>query len=261
MVGRHAFAWTVVAAATGVALGACGGSPAASPPVAVTQDAAQTTAASVCGGAPTVSATAVGSVTVRPNTLLVDLGVRAKAATAQAALAADDAHAAKLIRILRAAGIPAVDLQTTNLSIGPDYGRKGVTGYVVTNVVSVTDTRIASAGRILDDAANAVGNGIQFDNLQFVLTGDTSPTIAARARAVRLAEGRARAMATAAGGTLGPLCSISDDSSAGYLAGNSGYALSAGASGSAAAAPTPVESGNQAVTAQVTVVYEVGNNG
>ncbi|MST34386.1 DUF541 domain-containing protein, partial [Acidimicrobiaceae bacterium USS-CC1] len=215
-------------------------------------------AATACGGSPTVTATATGQVSARPDTLLMDLGVQAKATTARGALVADDTKAARLVAALRAAGVPAADLQTSNLSIGPDYGRHGVTGYTVANVVAVTLTKLASANRILDEAANAVGNGIQFDNLQFALTNDTAPAIEARVRAVQRAEGRARAMATAAGVSLGPLCSISDVSSPiTVVSGNSGFASAGVGSSGAAVPPTPIESGSQSVTAQVTVAYEV----
>lgn len=287
MTRRHALVSAAAVTAAGLALAACGAAPsgarevvtpgaaasavaagATAPAVAGTTATAPVAAGAItgaavpsaagCGGSPTVTATATGQVSARPDTLLMDLGVQAKAPTARAALAADDTKAARLVAVLRAAGVPAADLQTSNLSIGPDYGRHGVTGYTVANVVAVTLTKLASANRILDEAANAVGNGVQFDNLQFALTNDTAPAIAARVSAVQRAEGRARAMAAAAGVSLGPLCSISDVSSPiAVTSGNSGFASAGVGSSGAAAPPTPIESGSQSVTAQVTVAYEV----
>jgi uncharacterized protein YggE len=218
--------------------------------------------ASACAGMPTVTATALGEASARPDTLLLDLGVQTRAPGVAAAVASADAKAAKLVAVLHSAGVPASDVQTTNLSIGADYNGKGViTGYSVTNTVSVTDPKIAAASKIIDDAVGVAGNSLQFDNLQFAVSDDTAPAIAARVAAVRRAEGRAEAMATAAGSSLGQLCSISDTTSPVYpIAGDSGGAglsSSAGASGAPSAA-TPVEPGSQTLTAQVTVVYALG---
>ncbi len=264
--GRHALVSIAAVGAAALALGACGGTPGAAPQVVSPRTASQTTAAvAACGGRPTITATATGQVHSPPDTLLLSLGVQVRAASARTALSEDDAKVAKLVGILRAAGVPAADIQTSNLSVGPNYGQKPagvVTGYIVTNVVSATVTHLSAAGRILGDAAGAAGNGIQFDGVQYTLTNDTNQAIAARAQAVRRAEGRARAMAAAAGVTLGPLCSVSDGSASAYVAGGSGSASgvsSLGFSGSSgSAAPVPVEPGTQVVSAQVTVVYGAG---
>ncbi len=266
MTRRHLLASAAALAAGGLALTACGGAPTAGrqvvSPAASPRSSLAPTSASACAGMPTVTATALGEVSARPDTLLLDLGVQTKAPTVAAALSSADAKAAKLVAVLRSAGVPAPDVQTTNLSIGANYDAKGViAGFSVTNTVSVTDPEITSASRIIDSAVGAVGNSLQFDNLQFAVSNDTTPAIEARIDAVKRAEGRAEAMATAAGSRLGQLCSISDATSPLYypLAGSSGGLglHSAGSSGSAAV-PTPVEAGTQTVAAQVTVVYSVG---
>jgi hypothetical protein len=73
----------------------------------------------------------------------------------------------------------------------------------------------------------------------------------ARTDAVHQAVSHAQSMAQAAGERLGPVCSLSDDSSPSYF--NPGP-LHAAAS-SAAAAPVPLQAGTQQVSAQVTLVY------
>lgn len=267
MIRRHVLASAAALAAGGLALAACGGTPTAGrqvvSPAATTRSTTASTTTSACTGMPTVTATALGEASAQPDTLLLDLGVQTKAPTVAAALSSADAKAARLVAVLRSAGVPASDVQTTNLSIGASYNAKGVNaGYSVTNTVSVTDPKITSASKIIDSAVGAAGNSLQFDNLQFAVSNDTTPAIEARIDAVKRAEGRAEAMATAAGSSLGHLCSISDATSPVYypLAGNSGalgLRSAGGASGSASAA-TPVESGSQTVTAQVTVVFALG---
>ncbi|MHB1928624.1 MAG: SIMPL domain-containing protein, partial [Acidimicrobiales bacterium] len=164
--------WTSLAAlaAAGLTLAACGtaGSPTsgASHGVGALAAASGTPTPTSCNGQPTVSATATGTASVTPDTLSMTLGVSTHGATAKAALDSDNAETAKLLGVLRHAGVPNADLQTTGLSIFPHYVKNGrVSGYDVNNTVTATVTKLSSAGAIIDSAANQVGNGIQFDNL------------------------------------------------------------------------------------------------
>lgn len=263
MLRRHVLISAGVLTAGSLALTACGAAPTSSRQVvsrAATTRSATAFTTPACAGMPTVTATAVGEASARPDILLLDLGVQTKAPTVAAALSSADAEAAEMVKVIHRAGVPASDVQTTNLSIGANYDDKGaVAGYSVTNTVSVTDPEIASASKVIDNAVRAVGNGLQFDNLQFAVRNDTALAIEARIDAVKRAEGRAEAMATAAGSSLGQLCSISDATSPVYQPEGSSGAPGLSSSGSSApAVSTPVESGSQTITAQVTVVFAVG---
>lgn len=207
-----------------------------------------------CTGQATVTATAGGTASAPPDTLTVTLGVQTTAPTATAALSTNDTKAAALIRVLRAAGVTGPDLQTSGLSINPNYNQKNaLTGYNVDDTLTAALPASSNAGKVIDSAASAVGQGISFQGLSFSLTNDSAPQLAARSQAVTTATARARAMAVAAGGTLGPLCSVSDNSNPQVQPFSS-----AGASAAPSGAPaTPVENGSQQVTAEVTVVYAV----
>jgi uncharacterized protein YggE len=245
-------------AAGGLALAGCGTTTAAHDAAAVTQATTTAVTAAACSGEPTVTATASGTANAKPDTLLMTLGAQTESPKAGVALATDNAKVARLIATLRAAGVPASGIQTTGLSIYPNYKNGVVTTYSVENTITVTLTDLSSAGSIIDRAAAVVGNGIEFDNLEFVLADDDAPALTARAAAVQAAQARAQGMATAAGVTLGPLCSISDDATPDEIAsGNSGSFAASASSGAAA----PVESGTQQVTADVTVVYAVTSSG
>ncbi len=259
--------WASVAAlgAAGVTLGACGaaGSTASGAPQGVGALAAATgtSTASSCNGLPSVSATATGTASVTPDTLTMTLGVNTHSATAKGALESNNVLTDRLLSVLRRAGVAGSGLQTTGLSIFPNYVKNGkVSGYNVSNTVTATVTKLSSAGATIDSAANQVGNGIQFDNLSFSISNDSTPALAARTQAVKMAESRAQAMASAAGVTLGPICSISDQGSYDPIfAGNSGaFSASGGAGVPTKAVPVPVEPGSQQVVATVTVSYEVG---
>lgn len=262
MARRQVWGSVAVLAAAGL-LGACGSTGSSSPsPGGAGRLAASsgTVTTGTCAGVPTVSATATSQVSVTPDTLTMLLGVSTQSTNAKTALNSNNAKTTKLLGVLKQAGVTSDHLQTTGLSIYPRYAKTGkVTSYQVSNTVSATVTDIASAGATIDAAANTVGNGIQFDNLQFSVADDSSPALSARSQAVKTAEARAQAMASAAGVTLGSLCSISDQGSNDAVYGNSGYLGSAAAapSGGSGSVPVPVEPGTQQVSATVTVVYDV----
>ncbi len=56
-----------------------------------------------------------------PDTAVVDLGVFSQGANAKAALEENTKNMAALMDVLKAAGIDAKDIQTSNFTVGPRY--------------------------------------------------------------------------------------------------------------------------------------------
>ena len=211
-----------------------------------------TPAAKCPNGAPTVTVDGYGTAQAAPNQLTISLGVQTQSTNAAAALSANSAKANALVDKLRSDGVPAVDMQTSNLSIQPVYNPKQViTGYQVNNTLTVTLLQLSSAGSIIDDAAQVAGNSVLVNNIAFSVQNDGPVLAKARAAAVRQATAQAQAMAAAAGMALGPLCSLQDNT-------GQPQPLSLGAAAPSAARSTPVEPGQQTVSADVTAVYELG---
>ena len=140
----------------------------------------------------TVSAEGVSE--AAPDMAAVSLGVLTEAATAQAALAENARRMTALTQALRRAGVAERDIQTSNLSVNPQYvyaenERPRITGYQASNSVNARVRNLANVGRVVDGAVAAGGNtvnGISFSHQN----PDAQLDIARRAAA---AEARRRA--------------------------------------------------------------------
>ncbi|MGH9074681.1 MAG: SIMPL domain-containing protein [Acidimicrobiales bacterium] len=212
-----------------------------------------------CSGAATITAEGTGTAQGTPDLLTMVLGVETQQPTASAALGRDNTEAQGLIATLEQGGVAAKDIQTSNLSIDPVYSGKSpprITGYQVTDEVTVQVHELSSAGSLIDAAASKLGNDVRFDGLSFSITDDSGPAAAAHTSAVHAAAARAKAMAAAAGVQLGLLCSISDVGS--QQPQPQYFGAVAQPSGSVAAGNVPLQPGTQQVTADVTVAYRVG---
>jgi uncharacterized protein len=197
----------------------------------------------------TITVTGEGVVETAPDQATISLGVTTNADTAVAALAANSEAMAKMTEQLKAAGVAAADLQTSNLSLNPnwsgyDSSSPTISGYVASNMLNVRVRDLTALGTILDaavsDGANTM-NGITFG------LSEPNPVMnEARTRAVADATSRATVLATAAGATLGPIVSISEGST---FPGPAPMFRTQDAS-------VPVETGELAMTALVIVTFE-----
>ena len=109
-----------------------------------------------------VSVLGHGEVKARPDTATIQIGIDTEAANAKDALAQNNTQAQALQQKLAELKIDTKDIQTSNFSISPTYGNDGrqVTGYRVSNVVTVTIRNLDSAGTLLDQVVQAGANNI-----------------------------------------------------------------------------------------------------
>jgi uncharacterized protein YggE len=239
----------LLAAAT---LGACS-SPAAKPGATGADPGCRS-------GTATVTSQAQGDALAVPNLLTVTVGVTLSEPTAQAALDQNSAKANALIASLRQNGVVDADIQTSLLSIQQTYSpppNPVLTGYQVTNEVTVKLHDLTKAGSLIDGAAKAAGNAVHIENISYSISDDSALAQQARQDAVTRATAQARAMAAGAGMRLGALCSVTDlQPQVGYPFGVQGASGGAVSGGGSSVLP-PVEAGTQQVTAQVTAVYQV----
>jgi uncharacterized protein YggE len=198
-----------------------------------------------------VSVSATGSVVAVPDTAYITAGVLTEGDTAREALGRNNATTAKLIDGLKAAGIAAKDIQTSQLNVSPRYtqakeGRPAtVSGYTVSNQVRVTVRDVKRLGEILDQAITLGAN--QMHGITFEVSTAEQLKDDARKLAMQNARRRADLYATAAGAQLGPVLRISEDvTDAGRpMLQKSRVALSA----------VPVEAGTQTLEVEVHVTY------
>ncbi len=203
----------------------------------------------------TVSGT--GEVRGAPDQAQLSTGVVTQAATAAAALASNSRAMTSVFDTLKHAGIAEKNIQTSNFSVSPQYGsaRQGgpqhIVGYQVSNTVTVMVDRLDKVGPALDALVAAGSNQIDGPNFSIA---DPKPLLAkAREEAVKDATARAQTLAAAAGVALGPVISISEGG--GYTSGPQPmYRLAMTA---APAPPPPVAGGEEAVSASVSITWEI----
>ena len=246
----------------GTALGAlallgaagCGGSNAAAAPTSTTAPSGASSAAASYHGA-TIVVAGHGVATGTPDTMTMSIGVRSTAPSAQAALDQNNQEATSLQHTLEAKGVLPKDMQTNDLSISPNYDNHGhVTGYSVSNMVTVTLHSLDRAGDVIDAGAAAVGNDITLDGVQLSI-GDTSSYLRqARMAAVQQAIGHAKQEAEAAGLKLGAVRKIDDTGST--VPQPEFYAQAAAG---IAAPSVPISAGTQQLSVDVVVTFAVTN--
>jgi uncharacterized protein YggE len=206
--------------------------------------------------APRITVTGEGRAEAVPDLAVITLGVTTQGATAAAALADNSTRLAAVLARLRAAGVADRDLQTSGLSLGPryDYGNNRpprLVGYEATNQLAVRVRALDALGTILDaavtDGANTLGG------LAFSLADPQAARDAALAAAVAEARRKAAIVAEAAGVTLGPVLSISEQVA---YAGPQPMPRMAMADSAAA---VPVAAGEVGYAATVTIVYGIAD--
>lgn len=208
----------------------------------------------------TIHVNGSGSVTAEPDIATLNLGVSVeRESVAEAREVAASAMTA-LIDSLKANGIEEKDILTQNFSIYPQYdyseGKRKLRGYRVNNTVQAKVRELDTLSDVIDDAAEAGGDDIVLNSIQFMIE-DTSPLQAqARANAVKNAEAKALTIAEASGVTLGKPITITENSY--YESPPIPYAVAETAfADDAERTPTPIVSGELTVTINVTVVYEI----
>ena len=159
----------------------------------------------------TITVTATGKTTVVPDVARVYLGVTANRPTVKAARDAGAQAMTDIIAAVKALGVDEKDIQTTNVSLNPQYGNGStpkVVGYQISEQVEVTVRDLDKAGDVID-AATAKGatdvNGISFEVADPVKAQND-----ARAAAVAAARVSAEAMAGAGHVCLGTVVSMTD---------------------------------------------------
>lgn len=207
-------------------------------------------AASASGGKITVTGT--GTVSGTPDQLVLSMGVQTSASSVSTALRQANEAATRVIGSLKSAGVRASDIQTSGLSIQPNYNNSQTPiGYGVSEQLTATLRLLTKAGSQIQAAVAAGGNATTVDGVSLNLT-DTSTLLAhARAAAIRDAQAKASQFARALHRPLGAVISVSDQSPVPYPS------FAAGTATHSAAPSVPVQPGKQQVSVQITVVYAI----
>ncbi|MBB94599.1 MAG: hypothetical protein CML68_08360 [Rhodobacteraceae bacterium] len=173
------------------------------------------TAASAQDAMRQITVSGQGSVSASPDMASITLGVTEEAPEAREAMQLASASVAAILARLEALGIADSDVQTRRLTVNPVWSnRRGgeepprITGFVASNTLSVRIRDLPRLGEVLDQILSEGANN--FSRLQFSLQ-DPDPLVNdARRDAVKDAMAKAALYAEAAGVTLGPLQSLTE---------------------------------------------------
>jgi hypothetical protein len=210
--------------------------------------------ATSAAGDPTrgITVTGTGTVEAVPNRAEVSFGVVTDASTARDALAANAAQARRVAAALRSAGVEERDIQTQQVSINPmfDEGGRQVTGYQARNTVLARIRALDRAGAVIDAAVAAGANEVYGPSMS--VADRSALERGALQDAMADARGRAQALATAAGVSLGRVLTVVEGG--GGMPPPMPYAALAERT---AADSAPISPGTQELGAVVTVTFAV----
>ena len=161
-----------------------------------------------------------GRVTAAPDLAVLDLGVSVLRESVAAALSEGAALMARVLDALHASGISDADITTTYFSVYPEYthspeGQQSISGYRVSNNVSVRLHDIDAVGTVFDDAAAAGGDEIIVNGVSFTVDDPTPLIDQARTLAAQDAQRRAGALADLSGVKIGKITSVTESGPSG----------------------------------------------
>lgn len=207
--------------------------------------------------AETVSVTGSGRTTLTPDRYTFSVGVQTIAPTVDAAVTENNQRVASVLAALKRAGADEKEIRTSNFSIYPqqvyEQGQSPrITGYQVSNNITVTRDKVTDAGKLLQVAVTA---GVNVSSgLQFLVSDPTRGRDQGLKAAVDDARSKASLLAQAAGRTLGRALTIAEGSAPVPPPRPYGLQMTMA---KADTAEVPVEAGTQEMTYTVSIVYEL----
>lgn len=202
-----------------------------------------------------------------PDTATILINVETQGPTARAATDAANGRADAVIGALRGKGLQQNDVRAGQLLVNPilspvltsptGVGGTRVTGFTASRLISATVRQITAAASITSTVLDTAGDAGRVQ-LSYSISDDSGLRNQARAAAVKLATDKARAMADAAGVSLGQLVSITEVPPAAASFAPSGPDASSSAGTAATAAAPKVEGDGQLLEVAVDVVYAIG---
>jgi uncharacterized protein YggE len=221
---------------------------------------ATATAAEVPASAdePTIVMTGTGEATATPDQLKFSLAVRTTADDVSTAMESANAASRRVLAAIGDQGVEADDVQTTGMSVNAvsDYSGEGapvITGYAVSESMSVVVRKLPDAGATITAAVVAGGNAVRLHSVRLQVGDEDALLERARTAAIEEAQSKAEQYAVASGSELGDVASIREVNS--NMDGRSSYRLADAAV--ADYASVPIRAGTSDLNVTVVVVWSL----
>lgn len=193
----------------------------------------------------------------QPDRATVQLGVETFAPNVADATRENEENVQSIMAALDGLGIPASDIQTSNYSVWAEQrygenGPEGITGYRVSNMVTVTINDISAVGDVLGTVTEAGANAIH--GIIFSVADPAALEAEAREAAISNAREKAASLADLSGVELGEVIAVSElfSQPGPYMEGMGGRA----AQDSIAVSPS-ISPGELAVGVQVQITFAI----
>ncbi|MPZ24044.1 MAG: DUF541 domain-containing protein [Dehalococcoidia bacterium] len=204
-----------------------------------------------------------GIVTIEPDLATLNLGVEVRAASADEALVLANGAFDNLSQVLTDQGVAEEDIQTTGISIQPEYNFDGdpptIIGFIASNTVNVMVRDLDSTGDVIDGVTSAAGDATRINQITFEREDDAEAISQARDLAVEDARQKAESLADGAGIALGDLVSITDVSFSEPPPTPFNLEAAASSAGDDGRVATPVSPGTLEVRVSVAAVYDIAD--
>lgn len=198
-----------------------------------------------------------GETKVVPDMAVISAGVVTQSTDASTAMKENAARMARVFSALKAAGIADKDIQTTSVSLSPQYRYANneapvITGYQASNTVSVRFRDIGKSGQVLDVLVRQGANQINGPSL--VVENPEAAQDKARIEALKTLQARAALYAKTSGLQVKRIVSLSE--SVDYNPGPMPI-MARAAMADMAEAKTSISAGEQAVGVTLSAVFEL----
>lgn len=204
----------------------------------------------------TISLTGAGSASAKADQAKVNLGVQITMESAKDAIGENANSMSAVIDAIKSLGVSEEDIITTSYSVYPEYdwteAGRVFKGFTVTNLVQVTVKDLDIVGDVIDAAAEAGAN--QINGISFELSDAKREELKSNAYIAALsdAEDKAQVIADTLELSITGVQSVTESS---YVPVRTYEYAEAAVDGAMSYAPTPVLSGELAVTVNVHIVF------
>lgn len=203
-----------------------------------------------------IEVSGTGSVSVSPDRAMVTFAMETRASDANGAATSNADAMDAVLRAVRGAGFTGLELETFGYALNPEYRTtnqrtREIVAYTAINNVRATISDVDAVGRVIDVAIGAGANRVA--SIAFAASDTEDARTEALAAAVSAARGQAAVIAEALGYELGAPLEVR-----GGAQRPGGLMLYSARTMEAQAAPTPIEAGDQTVTASVTIRFALG---
>lgn len=206
------------------------------------------------GSAPAVLVSGTGTVDLVPDIARLMVSIQTTASTASQAESENAATTEGVRRRVLATGIAVSDVKTVGVQVWPQYDYRSspyvLTGFTATQTLQITIHDLRRIGAVIDAAV--AGGATSVQGITYDLSNHTAATEQALALAVSDAQGKAKAMASAAGVRLGSVVSMTAVEPTPYPFPIMRAATSAGGAG------TQVSPPDVQLTVSVTIGWSIG---